>query len=106
MQFSFLLCRQVSGLCPHRFGVFGFLKECPTLAQQMPRAEMCRGHGTLLQDDEEEGTLVATVSGAIQRVNRLVSVKAFTGRCVVLSRATTRGVTLRPATTEHGPRQS
>jgi hypothetical protein len=41
-----------------------------------------RGHGTMMQNEGDEQQLVATVCGCIQRLNKLVMVQPFTGRCV------------------------
>ncbi len=38
----------------------------------------CRGHGTQVVD----GTLMATVCGVIQRVNKLISVVPVKNRCI------------------------
>ncbi len=38
----------------------------------------CRGHGTQVVD----GTLIATVCGVIQRVNKLISVVPVKNRCI------------------------
>jgi exosome complex RNA-binding protein Rrp4 len=41
----------------------------------------CRGHGTMLQADEEDDKrLVSTLCGAILRVNKLVAVRPFNSR--------------------------
>ena len=39
---------------------------------------LCRGHGTQVVD----GTLMATVCGVIQRVNKLISVVPVNNRCI------------------------
>ena len=43
----------------------------------------CRGHGTMLIEDEDSSQLAASVCGAVKRVNKLVMVQPFKGRCAV-----------------------
>lgn len=58
----------------------------------------CRGHGTLVRDD----TLVATVCGVVERVNKLITVKTLHRRYgaevgdVVVGRVTEVCLTTRP----------
>ena len=41
---------------------------------------LCSGHGTQATEDK---TLVATVSGFVERTNKLISVRPLNARCVV-----------------------
>lgn len=38
----------------------------------------CRGHGTYVDDEQ----VIASVAGTVERVNKLVSVRAVRTRCV------------------------
>ena len=41
-----------------------------------------RGHGTILIQDQDETQLVSSVCGAVKRVNKLVMMQPFKGRCI------------------------
>ena len=48
------------------------------LASQSSIIDLCRGHGTFVQDEK----LVATISGVVERVNKLISVRPLKSRCL------------------------